>query len=976
MYNQVPSYGAGVNGISGNPNGPPPGSGYPNAAAQPGYPQNTPQQPSAYMGSAPRPSFYQTAPNTSGFGGPPPSTTNQFGGPPPPPTSGMPPSQVLPPPKSGVQFFSLAGGTPTPVTNSFAPPSVIAPPPGSIGGGYMPPPPTGVPPPPTNVAGVPFMAVPPGGIAPSGYPAQPDYPGQIYGAPPANSLAGMPAAFDSSSNLMGTNADVSQAGAQVLPRLDEMDMSIQCNPIFLRCTVGKLLNTQDAANRSRMPLGVVCRPMAGDVGIENNLVDVVDFGSAGIIRCKRCRTYINPFVAWMNNGRQWRCNICGMSNDVPTSYFSHLDVNGQRRDKDQRPELSCCSVEFVAPGDYMVRPPQPPVYFFLLDVSNTASSTGMLACAVNAIKASIDSLPGLPRTQIGFLTFDTSVHFYNLKAGLKSPQMLVVSDINDLIMPSPDDLLANLQESRHIVEALLDSIPTMFQGNTATTSCLGPALMAAKRVIQHVGGKIILLQMGLPSIGEGALKPRENVRLIGTDKEHTLLNAEEAWYKNNAIDFSRLQIAVDVFQFSNQFADVATLSILAKYSSGSCYYYPGFYAPRDGQKFHSDLTHLLTRATGFEAVMRVRATRGIRISNFYGNYFIRGTDLLALPNCHSDSVFALDMTYDDPVLNASAVTIQAALLYTTSSGERRIRVHTMVVPVTQSVPELLESVDLDCCVNILAKQAVELAQKSGLENARSRTHQQAVEVLRAAKTPATPTPMQLQPGYGYHAQAAQQDIPIPVSLQLMPLYAMSLQKSLIIRGGADVRIDERAFFHQLVSNMDVPEAIVFVYPRLFSVHNMGPDVGIPVDNADEPSAGVDHIRLPGILNLSSERLTSDGLFLLENGYDLFLWIGRNVSAAMIQTLFGVTTLDGVDTSTMSIQPENSDYSFRLNAVIQALRSERSRFMQLNYIREGDGYGEAFFARFLVEDRANFNGGTFTYTEYHTHVTRQVSGLPG
>ena len=34
--------------------------------------------------------------------------------------------------------------------------------------------------------------------------------------------------------------------------------------------------------------------------------------------------------------------------------------------------------------------------------------------------------------------------------------------------------------------------------------------------------------------------------------------------------------------------------------------------------------------------MRVRATRGIRITNFYGNYFIRGTDLLALPNCTAD----------------------------------------------------------------------------------------------------------------------------------------------------------------------------------------------------------------------------------------------------------------------------------------------------------------------------------------------------
>jgi protein transport protein SEC24 len=98
-----------------------------------------------------------------------------------------------------------------------------------------------------------------------------------------------------------------------------------------------------------------------------------------------------------------------MLNDVPTSYFSHLDQNGQRRDKNQRPELSKCSVEFVAPGDYMVRPPQPPVYFFVIDVSSTAGQSGMLASCVRAIKKSLDNLPGCPRTQIGMYLFYISL---------------------------------------------------------------------------------------------------------------------------------------------------------------------------------------------------------------------------------------------------------------------------------------------------------------------------------------------------------------------------------------------------------------------------------------------------------------------------------------------------------------------------------------------------------------------------------------
>lgn len=63
---------------------------------------------------------------------------------------------------------------------------------------------------------------------------------------------------------------------------------------------------------------------------------------------------------------------------VPGEYFAHLDASGRRVDLDQRPELTKGSVEFIAPAEYMVRPPMPPLYFFLIDVSLTAVRSGML----------------------------------------------------------------------------------------------------------------------------------------------------------------------------------------------------------------------------------------------------------------------------------------------------------------------------------------------------------------------------------------------------------------------------------------------------------------------------------------------------------------------------------------------------------------------------------------------------------------------
>lgn len=67
---------------------------------------------------------------------------------------------------------------------------------------------------------------------------------------------------------------------------------------------------------------------------------------------------------------------------VPSDYFAPVDATGRRVDLDQRPELIKGSVEFIAPAEYMVRPPMPPLYFFLIDVSISAVQSGMLEVTI------------------------------------------------------------------------------------------------------------------------------------------------------------------------------------------------------------------------------------------------------------------------------------------------------------------------------------------------------------------------------------------------------------------------------------------------------------------------------------------------------------------------------------------------------------------------------------------------------------------
>lgn len=53
---------------------------------------------------------------------------------------------------------------------------------------------------------------------------------------------------------------------------------------------------------------------------------------------------------------------------------------------------------------------------------------------------------------------------------------------------------------------------------------------------------------------------------------------------------------------------------MSKYSAGCIYYYPSFHHshnPAQAEKLQKDLKRYLTRKIGFEAVMRIRCTKGI-----------------------------------------------------------------------------------------------------------------------------------------------------------------------------------------------------------------------------------------------------------------------------------------------------------------------------------------------------------------------------
>lgn len=120
------------------------------------------------------------------------------------------------------------------------------------------------------------------------------------------------------------------------------------------------------------------------------------------------------------------------------------------------------------------------------------------------------------------------------------------------------------------------------------------------------------------------------------------------------------QVAVDQLLLTNAYTDFATILGISRHSGGNARFYPGFSDENTLEmwRFRTDLKRYLTRKIGFEAVMRVRCTRGLAITAFFGNFFVRSTDLLSLPNVSPDAGYSLQMKVEESLSDLASVSFQ------------------------------------------------------------------------------------------------------------------------------------------------------------------------------------------------------------------------------------------------------------------------------------------------------------------------------
>lgn len=348
--------------------------------------------------------------------------------------------------------------------------------------------------------------------------------------------------------------------------------------------------------------------------------------------------------------------------------------------------------------------------------------------------------------------------------------------------------------------------------------------------------------------------------------------------------------------------------------------------------------------------MKVRCSNGLQVSSYHGNFVQHtfGADI-EFGVVDSDKAMGVMFSYDGKLDAKLDAHFQSALLYTTASGERRVRCSNVIASVSDFAKDCMKFVDQDAVYTLIAKEAASKMLTSSLRDIRGAISEKNVDILAGYRKNFS----------GSHPPG---QLVLPEQLKEFTMYMLGLIKSRAFKGGQEPT-DRRVHDMRMIKGMGALELSLYLYPRMIPIHNLAPEDGFPNANG--------HLQMPPSIRCSFSRVEEGGVYLVDNGQNCYLWLHAQTSPNLLADLFGdgKDTLSVLDPYSSSLPVLQTHLSAQVRNILEYLKTMRgSKALTIQLARQGLDGAEYEFARLLVEDR---NNEAQSYVDWLVHVHRHV-----
>lgn len=661
-----------------------------------------------------------------------------------------------------------------------------------------------------------------------------------------------------------------------------------CDPRLMRLSMYNVPEDEHLRSATKLPLGLTVQPFAPIlpsepipvVGSTDNII--LDDGSGEVkepLRCKRCRTYINPGFKFGYDSSAI-CNICHVKMQISMDDFNSIDPTGQRGNPADKLEITKGCVDFLVPKIYNAVQNVDPVplhYIFVIDVTLLANENGSSVAMIEAIKGSIEYIKeNQQNCKVAIMSFDNKLRFYNLRPDLEAAQEYIVNEVNDVFLPLYNGLFVNPLESENIINDTLKKIYEFVVGDKyshAPQSCYGAALEAASMALDTAtnkqGGKIICSLNSLPTVGNG------NLSLKKDDAIKTHLKCDNEFYNKISAKMLRSYISLDLYVTNGGFIDMITVTKPAEITSGVVKYYPNIIANEDEYLLGKDMVDEIAKIEGYQALLKVRPSSGLSVESYYLDSVEYGDRDPMIPVVTKDTTIDVLLKYDNKLKVGTDVHFQTALLYTDIHGVRKVRSINCDGGVSNNIIDVFKLINQDVVMRIIIKDIIRTLDVCDFVNIRKVIDEKIVDVLTQYRALVSGT--------------SSTQLILPDALKTLPLYLLSFEKSNLMKpNNQSARGNDRCF-DLLKYGMFSPSKLNFkLYPQIIPFHILLEQEDLSFYDANETMLQVKPTTIPNIsVRNSHTSLENGGCYFIFNGEAVYLWFNENTNRMLLYDLLAV-----------------------------------------------------------------------------------------
>ena len=806
---------------------------------------------------------------------------------------------------------------------------------------------------------------------------------QLTGPPPSFSNFS-PQTQSQQNNFFNNNNTINEDDyTKIKLDFDTNIKQYNCSPEYISTT--SLIFPKDVQTLSQLsiPMSVSLCPMKNT----ENEIPFVNYGDNNIPRCdsKSCRAYMNPFIKFIEGGEKWLCNFCGQINNTEDFYYSDVDKNGIRLDKNEKPELCCGSYEFYANKSYWKKGkgPTEAFFIFIFETSMSAIDNGFFMACIESVKDVInnESFFNGKNVKISIMTYNSAVDFYSYNKKYTQPQMLTVNEEAMFLPTDKNNLIFNLNEDKDKILQTLDLIQNTFNKNNQNipnNNCkdslqIFNAISGAFLIGNHSGGKIVIFSSSnnfnsIPKMVIGLNKNMTKEQIAYSPHDQKVLG-------QIGIKLTNANMSIDIFACADVQIHTFTLNQLCEYTNGHFYFYKKFRIESHYKNIFNQIRRALTRPTFWESVNRTRFSSGYKISSYLTPILVANGDLFVFPVGDSDQNFMFNISPTPPKQEDEKESkekknnyfytydigekdkylyIQSALLYSCGDGTRRIRVHNLCLPLTTNINYIYKEINSEMIATYYLKDTIDKLYKTkNIANSIISTDTQFKQFIDKVMSSQNKLNKELISNLDY-----------------LPLYMIGMFKHRIfckdeIEKNYDLDISN--YLRISLQKLSTQEIISFIVPSIYSLHDLESDKNIGTYNSENGD-----FILPNLISCSKSSMEDNGLYLIDNGYMLIIYVKKNVSINIFQNLFGVENLSFLTmiTNEDNVFDENNNNEFkeRIKNILDYIRGGKTLYQNLVFVFEGEG-SERIINESLIED----NFCKWFPMDYSTFYKKYIKG---